>query len=259
MDSLFTVVLDQIIHNYIAYLAVMARIFGAMNVFPIMSGSYFGRMIKLCMAMAFSIVVFPTINTGKIEAMGPIIIMILIAKEYFVGYIIGYVTSVPIWVIENVGQFIDRQRGETLGGSLSNLTNTQDSSIGKLLLQAFTVYFVSMNGVLFFLSFLYQSYQVFPAEAFLPVVSKAMMANYVSIFENLMVWSIVLSMPIVIVMFFVEVIMGIISAFLPQLNVTVLSMPIKSAIGIFVLAIYIGNLFHFVLLNYLDKTGGFHG
>jgi type III secretory pathway component EscT len=47
--------------------------------------------------------------------------------------------------------------------------------------------------------------------------------------------------------------MGIVGAFLPQLNITVLSMPIKSAVAMLLLIFYISILYHDVLLSFLER------
>ena len=242
--------------EFISSLIVMARFFGAMSIFAVLSDAAFGKMLKILLSFSFTLIIFPSLHTEKISEMSHFLQIFLILKEYFVGFILGYIMSIPMWVIQGVGQFIDNQRGESMGSLLSPGSATPSSSTGALLNRSFLVYFVSMNGLLFFASIVYKSFNIYPLDSFFPVVSAHMIDVYIDIFRSFVSWIILLAMPVVVVMFIVEVVLGLLSTFLPQLNVTVISLPIKSCVGIFILVLYMNNLFQFILIHFLNKIKG---
>lgn len=259
MDDLFFTIINKLQVHYLAFVLIAIRFFGAMSVFPLLSNSYFGKFVRMLLSVCFSMLIFPSISVENIEKYGTYTQILLAVKEFLVGFMMGYIISIPIWVIEGIGKLIDHQRGENLGASISKLTNNQDSSIGKLLLQSFVTYFIVANGFLFFLEFIYKSFLLFPIDKFTPLVDSKMLLAYVELFKLMAIWISVLALPVVLIMFLLEMVLGIISTFLPQMNVTILSMPVKSCLAIFVLILYVGNLYHFVLQHFLDTIKGMYG
>lgn len=256
MEHSFTLLVNKLNTEAIAYFVVAARFFGAMAIFPILAANFFSKMMKALLAFAFALIIFPSLNTIEITQANNYLKFFFIFKEYFVGFVMGFILSIPIWVITGVGQFIDNQRGESMGALLNPMTGISSSSTGSLLTQSFTVYFVSMNGIIFFIGIMYKSFTIYPVAQFLPVLDAHMIENYIQLFKSLMAWFVLLAMPVVVLMFIVEVVLGLLSTFLPQMNVTVLSLPLKSCVGIFVLILYINNLYQFVLIHFLEKIKG---
>jgi type III secretion protein T len=62
-----------------------------------------------------------------------------------------------------------------------------------------------------------------------------------------MVLALLLAAPMLLAMFFAELGLALISRFAPQLQVFFLAMPIKSALGLFVMIVYAGTLFNYSL------------
>ncbi|MES2615021.1 MAG: type III secretion system export apparatus subunit SctT [Bdellovibrionota bacterium] len=256
IDNSLAPVIEKLTTNGFAFLTIAARFLGAMSIFPVLASNFFSKLVKVLLALSFSLVIFPSLNTTAIHDASNIVKFFFIFKEYFVGFVVGFVLAIPIWVITGVGQFIDNQRGESMGALVSPMTGVSSSSTGALLVQSFTVYFISMNGLIFFVGIVYKSFNIYPAGQFLPVIDAHMVGNYIELFKALVTWVILLAMPVVVLMFIVEAVLGLLSTFLPQMNVTVLSLPIKSCVGIFVLILYINNLYQFIMGHFLDKIKG---
>jgi len=256
VDASINLITQKITTDSFAYIVIAARFFGAMAIFPVLAGSFMSKMLKILLALAFALIIFPSLPTAEITNANNLVKFFFVLKEYFIGFVVGFILSIPIWVITGAGQFIDNQRGESMGALMNPMTGVSSSSTGSLLVQSFTVYFVSMNGLIFFAGVLYKSFSVYPVTQFFPLINPHMIGNYIDLFSSLFTWCILLSMPVVVLMFIVEAVLGLLSTFLPQMNVTVLSLPIKSCVGIFVLILYVNNLYQFVLIHFLDKIKG---
>jgi len=63
--------------------------------------------------------------------------------------------------------------------------------------------------------------------------------------DKLMRLALLFSAPVIFSMFLAEVALGLVSRFVPQLQVFFLAMPIKSGIAIFVFAIYTATLMNY--------------
>lgn len=236
-------------------LIIFARFYGVLFVFPLFNNNYLSRFLKVCLALLLSFIVYPYFNHIEFQQNSIIINFMFIIKDFIYGIIISYLLSFPFWLIESLGNIIDLQRGEQLGSAINPLTSSRSSSIGKLLSQTFIVYYVVNQGLLFFFDIVMRSFKIAPIDKLLPMIRNY--HEYIAIFNSYFYWMVILALPVISIMFFFEFVLGMISSFIPQLNVTILAMPLKSAIAIFLLTIYTGFLNHEVFIRFITKASSF--
>ncbi len=206
-----------------------------------------GALIKNGIIMSVSMFLVP-VNIATAEAMSLYTFdtLLLLLKEMFIGLVIGFLVAIPFWAIESVGFFIDNQRGATMASSLNPLTGSQTSPLGILLNQvSSTLFFVSGTFVLF-MEGLYRSYKIWPLVSFIPEIKPTVVLFFIDQIGFMLLLAVVLSGPPIIAMFLSEFCFALINRFAPQLNVFVLSMPVKSAVGTFILIIYMHALFGYM-------------
>lgn len=177
--------------------------------------------------------------------------LFLLSKEVVVGFVFGYVFSFPIWVVENVGNLIDLQRGEQFGATVNQTTKNPSSSISKLLIQGFMVYLLMANGILFFLKLIFKSFILIPSDSF-SFHYLATKNTIIGLFSDYFYWMVILALPVIFLMFILEVSLGLLSSFIQQLNVTTLAMPLKSALSLFILVFYIGVIYHVAISQFMS-------
>ena len=248
----------QSVTNYIWLLfLIFARFLGAIVIHPLFSGDYLSKILRSSLALLLSIVVFPHYTTLELNIFW-INKVILLFSNFVYGTVLGFFLAFPIWAIESCGKIIDIQRGEQAGAVISKLTNNPSSSSGKLLTWAFMVYFVMNNGLLFFIETIFNSFEAVPFNRILPILDLYHINQYIKLFGDYFYWVIILVLPVILGMLFIDILLGITSSFIPQLNVTVLSMPIKSTIGLFLLSMYLGSLFHNIFVKLIVNIKGIY-
>jgi type III secretion protein T len=161
------------------------------------------------------------------------------AKEAFLGFLIGFFAAVPFWVAENVGNLIDNQRGATMGEVYSPLNGAQVSTFGIFFSQiASTLFFV--GGAIFVLiGALYSSYSIWPVFTEGIAMSNEAPLVILGASDGMLCTTVIISAPVIMVMFLATLGLGFVNRTAPQLNVFFLSMPVKSALGIAFLVIYL--------------------
>lgn len=235
------------------YLLCFTRIFMSMQIIPIFNATYMTNFLKLVLSVLFSLIVVPyqlihlDINTG------PYGCVMLLVKEALVGFVISYLFSFPFWLIEGAGNVIDLQRGEQFGAQVNPSTKNPSSSISKLLVQTFITYFVVFNGITLYLQLIFNSFAIYPIGSFFITNPFNKPEIFISTFSDYFYGVGVFVIPVICLLLILEVILGLISSFIPQLNVTVLAMPLKSAVALFILLFYISLLFNRVLEQYVSQ------
>ena len=241
-------------HRWIlAAVLAMARIGGAFAICPALTESMIPGVARRAAVLGFSCLAIPFIKSGMPPGEPNLWMFGLLAlKEAVIGFLIGFFAAMPFWVAENVGNFIDNQRGATMGEVYSPLSGTQVSTTGIFFTQIVsTVFFVS-GAVLLMLGALYRSYAIWPVFAEGISFAPAAPVQMLGALDGMLKATVVISAPVIIVMFLATLGLGFVNRTAPQLNVFFLSMPVKSALGVAMLIVYLP--FVMDMLMYTKET-----
>ena len=228
-------------HRWIlAAVLAMARIGGAFSICPALADSMIPGVARRAAVFGFACLAIPFIK-NEMPPGEPNLWMfsILAFKEAIIGFLLGFFASIPFWVAENIGNFIDNQRGATMGEVYSPLSGAQVSTTGIFFTQIVsTVFFVS-GAVFLMLAALYKSYTIWPV--FVEGISFApdTPLQILGTVDDMLKATVVISAPVIIVMFLATLGLGLVNRTAPQLNVFFLSMPVKSALGVAMLVVYL--------------------
>ena len=221
----------------------MARIGGAFAVCPALADSMIPGVARRAAVLGFSCLVIPFIKAGMPPGEPNVGMFALLAvKEAFIGFLLGFFAAVPFWIVENIGNFIDNQRGATMGEVNSPLSGAQVSTTAIFFSQIVSTLFFVSGAVLVFLGALYASFSiwpVFPEGAVFPSFSSDAPVRILGYVDGMLRTTVVISAPVIIVMFLATLGLGLVNRTAPQLNVFFLSMPVKSALGIAMLVVYL--------------------
>ena len=228
-------------HRWIIVFALAAvRIGAAFAICPALSDSMITGMARRVAVLSFAVLAVPMVMRGLPPGEPNMWHLALIGlKEAVIGALIGFFAAIPFWVAENVGNFIDNQRGATMGEVYSPLSGTQVSSIGIFFTQIVSTIFFVSSAFLILLGALYKSYDLFPL--FGDFVAPTVTAPQVSLgaLDGMLRSTVVISAPVISIRFLATVGLGFVNRTAPQLNVFFLSMPVKSALGIAMLVLYL--------------------
>ena len=232
-------------HTWIlAAVLAMARIGAAFAICPALTESMIPGVARRAATFGIAVLALPAIH-DTIPPGEPSLLLFGLAafREALIGFLIGFFASIPFWVAENVGNFIDNQRGATMGEVYSPLSGTQVSTTGIFFTQIVSTIFFVGGAVFLLLGALYKSYAVWPA--FVPdtipslAFSKDAPLQILGSLDAMLKTTVVIAAPVIIVMFLATIGLGLVNRTAPQLNVFFLSMPIKSALGVAMLAVYL--------------------
>ena len=231
--------------TFFTFTLVLPRMLAAFAVMPFMGKKVMGgTLIRNGVVASVALLAYPIVD-GQVSGveLSVTAVILIILKEVFIGVVIGYVVTIPFWAIEAAGFFIDNQRGSTMASSLNPLSGSQASPIGILLVQAITTVFFVTGIFTLFLGALYSSYISWPVSLFMPNwLNASAPLFFLNQLDLLVQLAVIFSAPAIIAMFLSEFGLGLISRFSPQLNVFFLSMPIKSAVAIAVLLLYLSTI-----------------
>lgn len=240
----------------IAIIVSLPRIYAFMSSSRIFTSSSIARLPRNAAILSLTLLVVP-INlefaTNFDRKIGSY--AILFAKEYAIGFVLGYFVAWIFWVVQSAGSLIDNQRGASIASSIDPLQGAESTPLGNMLSLTFTTYIFATASVLQVLMLLFTSFKIWPVGQFMPVLSTPFPKLILTIFDYSMRLSFNIAAPVVAVMFLAEFSLAMVSRFSPQVQVFVLAMPIKSVLAIMMLIFYSSVLFPYVNHQLLSVDG----
>lgn len=233
--------------HFFAFILGMTRLMVFGIVAPFMGNSVLNATTRSAVLASLYFIVHPLILTQIPSDLFPmtgasfIYATSLVFKEIFIGLIIGFLASLTFWAVESAGFFIDNQRGAGMASEVDPLSGAQTSPIGSLFFQTATYIFFSTGMFLTFLGIVYSTYLFWPVNEFLPAAlfTKASAALFFGeCVSNLLKNVVLLAAPVVLCCLFTDMALGLVNRFASQLNVYILSLPIKSALAAMLLIFY---------------------
>lgn len=221
-----------------------ARILSFLVIVPFFGGAAVPGRVKVATATALVIIVYPTLSLeiptdGSPLAFGPIGFIALIIKEAFVGFTLGFIASSVFEAIQVAGRLVDMQRGSTMAELMAPQVQARVSELGQFKLQLAIVIFLSIGAHHLFLGSLCESFAFIPATKF-PHIEPGWsppVALIVKLTTIMFGFGVQLALAPVIALLLTDLFFGIVNRVAPQINVFFLSMPVKMAMGIFIVAL----------------------
>ncbi len=241
--------LVTLIHTFlIAMVLGMARVTGMLIILPIFVRTGITGILRSGVAIAIALPLVPYVidQVNSVGQPNMLVLMGVILKEGFVGFILGLVFGVPFWGIESAGDVMDFQRG-LVGASISDPSQTSEASVtGTFLVLAMITMFFMVDGMMIVIETLYQTYTIWPLFDFTPKLSLESGAALFKLIDQVMRLAFVIAGPVMIAMFLGDAVLAAITRFAPQLNVFALSMGVKSAIFVALMPIYAVFIFDYI-------------
>jgi type III secretion protein T len=232
-----------------AWMAVWPRAMAMFAMLPMFRKELMPKLLRTAIVAALCMPLTPLIKV-QMQGIAPdtLMLVMIVLKETVIGFAIGLPLAMTFWIAEGVGTLLDNQSGSLISSVLNPLSGNDSATLGLFLHQIFVTWFLLAGGLLWCIGGLYDSYRLWPLHDFWPHFSQAGIHWWMAQFSRYIKMIAILSAPVVMALFFIEMGFGIIGRFAPKMQVFVLAMPIKNVAAILMLFVYIG-----VLLSQFDE------
>lgn len=166
----------------------------------------------------------------------------LCVKEVLLGLLLSLPAAVLFWAIASAGELIDLQRGATSASVFNPFFGAVTSPTANLLARFSGVIFFISGGFLAFLSAVLASYEIYPIGQMLPHFAPGAGRAIARVMQDYFAMAVLLGAPFLIVFTLIDMGLGLMNRFVPQLNIFFFSMPVKSALTFFLLIFYTTTL-----------------
>lgn len=245
------------IEAFTVYFLILARIASFLYTGIFFSIKGIPNLTKIGFSLIFSYIIYLTVSQSVIVSEDLIGYSLQVITETIYGMALGYTTYLIFITIQMAGQLIDIQIGFSIGAVYDPVTKNKVSIFGKFYYWLSIALFLSLDAHEYMIAAIAKSYNI------LPVGSGGLgyftNISFVSIFTGSMKMAFQIALPLLMILFLTDFIMGLLARTVPQINVFILGLPMKVLIGITVLIILIpsvaGSMVDVIetLPYYLDK------
>jgi len=242
----------QYLFGYVLQLFVCTLRVGAF----LISSPFFGsRMIPLQVRIVFSVAlgigIIGYVEAPKVEILTSPSILPIIFQEIFIGLICGMIFSICFATVQLAGEKIATTSGLAFASQVDPSSGGQSPVISQIFSLFLLITFFSLNGHLNVFLLVFKSYEHIPFGMFKDM--KSALQTGLEASSSLYDQAVLIALPVVGILFFMNVGIGFITKSAPQLNLFSFGFPL-TILGTFFALYFSVDAFQFVFSEVIVST-----
>lgn len=166
----------------------------------------------------------PLIGLNSREALGAV------AQQVVVGLAIGFAVRLVFAAVELAGELIGLQMGLNFASFFDPTSNAQVSAVARFFGHMATLVFVVINGHLMVLMAVVESFDRFPVNGnVLQAFGDMRLYTLGAALFSSALW---IALPMIVMLTFVNLVLGVISRVAPQMNIYAVGFPVTLTVGL---------------------------
>ena len=215
--------LNPILWPFIRALALMTSL-------PVFSQRSVPMRVKVALAFFIAIAAQASLPAMPVIPLGSALAWIVVLQQVLIGVSLGFAVRVVFAAVEFAGEVIGLQMGLNFAGFFDPVTASQGTASGRFFGTMVAFLFIIINGHLAIIAALIKSFSAFPVGpepfAFLRAVQPHVWGSEVFAIG---LW---IALPLVGMLLFVNLVLGVISRVAPQINIFAIGFPITLGVGL---------------------------
>jgi type III secretion protein T len=226
---------DNIFSAMLALMLALPRSLMALRGLPIFFARTAPVRVRSAISVAFTLpLAVPIYHELKQRPFDYFELFWLMGKEVMVGFLLGFLLSLPFWILQIIGTWIDQQRGNNM---FPNSPGSDPDALptGEFLRQTGIIIFLQAGFLFSCFNLIIDSYQVWPAMNPIPPFDQVRLALLIEQFSRMFNHAVLYASPAIFVLLLIEFGFGILNIYTPQIQVTTATPALKSLAGMLLL------------------------
>ncbi len=236
------------------FIFVLVRV-GAFIVFvPILGSQQFPARIKIGFILLLSISIFPLVrHLPMMEPKGVFDFTIYLFSEATVGLVLAYATRLIFTAVQIAGTVVDFQMGFGVVNVIDPQTQSQVSITSQFQNMFAILLYLALNAHHLTIYALVESFQLINPQQF--GFSAGTMALILKLFATTFVVAVKIAAPIMAILFFISVGLGLVARTVPQMNVFIVGFPLQIGVGLLMVGLSM-SFFSILFKNLVGELPG---
>lgn len=211
------------------------RVLAVFTAAPIFSSKAFPLRARIGLALLIAVAAQPSFEGQPIISITGAQAFGVVFQQVCVGLAIGFTVRLVFSAIELAGEVIGFQMGLNFAAFFDPSLNSQSSAVARFYGQMVALLFVVLNGHLWVLMVVIKSFDAFPVDQnFLEALTKMKIYN---LGADLFASGFWIALPMIGMLMFVNLALGIVSRVAPQMNIYAVGFPVTLSVGLVGIAV----------------------
>ena len=220
-----------------AFVLVLLRVSAIIVFIPVISEQTVPMRVKAGLSIMVSLIIFPLVfsqlpSTKNFHILEVIFLMI---GEVLIGVTIGFVARLVFAAIQLAGDIIGFQMGFAVANVIDPMSAQMVSIITQLQYLIAMLVFLAVNAHHLFFQAIVQSYVLIAPLSF--HFSGQLMQFIFDLSREMFVIALKIAAPIMAVMLFTNVALGVVARTVPQMNIFIVGFPLQISLGLILLGL----------------------
>lgn len=240
---------ELLFNKYELFLLILIRTSGIFLISPFFSSQNVPNTMKIGFSIILSGLITLTLDIDMNYT--EIAFVVLIIKELMVGFAIGFISYAFFTTFYVMGQIIDMKIGFGMINVVDPQHRVQVPLMGNFYYILAFLLLLSFDGHYMIINALVDSYEFIPIGKF--VIKEKSAFIMIDVLAKSFETGFKLSAPIIIIIFLTDLLLGILSRTMPQMNVFVVGMPLEILIGLIIIGVSI-PIFYSIATGVFNQT-----
>jgi len=229
------------------FLFVFFRVGAMLLLVPILGSRQIPATMKIGLVLFLSLAIFPVVMHQPMpEPRGLIDLGIHLLVDALIGAAIGFITRLLFAAVQVAGTVIDFQMGFGVVNVIDPQTQSQVSITAQFQNILVVLIFLASDAHHFLIRAVKESFLIIDPNTI--DFSQFTPEYMVHVFLAMLVVAVKIAAPIMAILFFISVGLGLVARTVPQMNVFIVGFPLQIGAGLFMIAVSM-PLFSFVIQN----------
>lgn len=254
LDVLFSV------GNIILFMAIFTRLSGLFASAPLFSTYPIPTQVKIWLAAVIAFILFPIVQANSSFAVATSVpaLTLILFKEFLIGFAIGFCANVLFIGVElGVNTFAIQ-----MGLSADQALNPTSGATSPVITQAYTylatMIFLASGAHQWLFAAIYNSFKSMPV-GYVINFSPAIVEQIIVVTGQIFSVGLGIALPIFGVLFITDILLGFTSKMMPQMNIFMVSMPLKIYLGLLLSLIFMRPMAEYIAVlveQFLTRIAG---
>ncbi len=231
--------------SFLILLLVLARVGSFFVTMPILSMRQLPNVPKVAIILSLSFMIYQWLPPIEVEINTLLELGLLAMREAVLGIVLGWITNMMFLAIQSAGDLIDFFTGLKMSASYDPISGASGSIYSNLYNWLGALLFLMMNGHHYLIRGIVNSC------FFLPIGNSEWfqfkLDGIVSVVTQSFLLGVQLALPMCMILFLVDIVLGLINRSVQQINVFILGMPLKLLSSFVLMILMVGTISQSVL------------
>lgn len=206
------------------------RLLALLSALPVLGTRTVPMRVRIALAGFIALTAQPALPPMPVVALDTPLAFALVAQQVLVGLAIGFAVRVVFAAVEYAGEFVGLQMGLNFAGFFDPVSAAAGTATGRLYGTMVAWLFVVVDGHLLVIAALVQSFEAFPAgpQPF-DFLRHTLPHHWGAELFAVGLW---VALPVLAMLLFVNLVLGMISRVAPQINIFAIGFPVTLGVGL---------------------------